>query len=219
MSSEYKGPTIIETPLEETPSPIGLSCCPVTLNPLVPENTMKATGFDAVTGDIISILTSRTFGPILFDDHEIVEAHRSLTNQGQAVRKEVHLIGVIDGSIQCRLREIRPLSQDILKEDAIETMISVFPMDLSPDYSASRTVQYMQGDYVAEETFQDTVTGLFDLTIDDDDTCRCICFETRREGTEDRVVRTFVSCDTGRVVLVRLSDPRLGDSFQIVEWG
>jgi len=221
VNSEKMLPVINETVGIDSVESINLTCCPVTLNPLEPDMMMNAQEYDAVTGQLLAELSVHTYGPILFDDREVVEVHRSFSKGGEVLKKEIHWIGRHNSAIECRLRENRHITSSLTdiseEQNGVESMSSIFPEILEMDYTAERQIRYQQGNYTGIEIFNDRLTGNIQLDIDGKN-WNCVCLETLRNGTEKLLLKIYISIDTGKVVMVRKFQADTEKSIQLIEW-
>jgi hypothetical protein len=190
-------PIVTLTALNVSSPPVRLTCCPISLNPLVPTEKLTVLQFDRSIKKLVCKTTARAYGPILFDKMEMVEVHRLCDDASGTPKKEIHWLGVFNNMIRVRMRNRDDCSDTF--QSHLDLLDMSFPV--CPDVSRplSRSVLYFQGDYRAEEHFSDTFPGVFDVYINDSYHC-CLKMITVRENTKNRSIETFIDLDTGRVV-------------------
>ncbi len=194
--------------------PVQLVYCPVTLNPLTPDTRITILQFDPATKQFAGKINATAYGPILFDNKEMVEVHRSCQDTSGSHTKEIHWLGVFDNKIHLRMRDI-PDEYSASFKERIDLVDMSFPVCPDVSQQLSRTVCYFQGDYRAEEHFTDTFSGVFDLQINDTQ-FDCLKMTTVREHTPDRSVETFIDTNTGRVVYTQTLTGNKVVSFQLI---
>ena len=213
MKSKPVLPVITIEPLDHSLSAVRLTCCPITLNPIHPGVRMKANLFEAESGRHLLTLTLRSYGPILFENNEVVEVHRVLESDSRVLRRETHWLGVTDDMIQLRLRDLEETdSSGARKVDLIEMS---FPSTLTTAYTSARTVRYIHGDCCATENYIDSVTGVFTVTIGES-IQQCLKLATVSEGNAPKRVETYIDIVTGMVVYTEIFDRDRREAVQII---
>lgn len=177
--------------------PVRLTCCPITLNPVLPGILMTMQEFDPVSRQPGWALTARSYGPILFENSEIVEVHRTLTSDTGVTCQEMHWLGVEGSFIRVKMRDRQiGASPDCRRVDLIEM---VFPVMISAGLEHRRPVSYFQGDLRADELFTDTVSGPFRLTSGESERL-CFRIVTIPDGSCGERIETYIDTLNGQPV-------------------
>ncbi|MBN1295787.1 hypothetical protein JXA80_03340 [bacterium] len=184
---------------------VHLRCCPITLNPTVPNIRGHVKEYDSESGGLCAETTVRAYGPILFDGKEVVEVHRTRIVGGKTW-KEIHWAGVTAGRIRCTLRACGG--------EAVEQVMSEFPVELSAEYANTREIRYFRGLYEGREFFSDRVAGWVDLTISG---CSMRCIKLIVTGS-GREIHTYISVDTGYVQRLDVYENGKRIGCRLVEW-
>ena len=181
--------------------PVRLTCCPVTLNPVLPGILMTMMEFDPVSRRRTWTMTARSYGPILFENTEIVEVHRTLTSDTGVTRQEMHWLGVEGSFIRVKMRDRQiGATPDCRRVDLIEM---AFPVMISTGLEHRRTVSYFQGDLCADEMFTDTVSGPFRLTSGESERL-CLRLVSVPEGSSEERIETYIDASDGRPVYAEI---------------
>lgn len=201
MKVEPTLPIIVIEPVETPPVAVRLSCCPITLNPLIPDRVLTMDQFESGTGRHCFTLTGRSHGPIMLDNVEVVEVHRGRTTGSGTSLRETMWLGICGDLIRVKLRD-RYLDdhQDTRRVDVIDMS---FPASIAPGFDGIRIVRYIHGAICAEERFRDSISESCNLTIGDG-SYRCLKLVSQADVPASQTVETYIDEQSGNPVLARI---------------
>lgn len=153
-TQEYM-PDILEYPHDTDIAEVTLNCCPITMNPIHAGESMRCRVYDAATREKKYEMTALAYGPILFDQCEVLEVHRSFRTHRELMPREIHWLAIESGEIQYRMRQTQ--------EHGVEFVTMRIPRTLAMNYAATRIACYSCGSYTGHEAFEDKMDGLVDL--------------------------------------------------------
>ncbi|HPQ38860.1 MAG TPA: hypothetical protein PLV45_00675 [bacterium] len=225
-------PDIRESACDIATRELRMNCCPITMNPIYPGEIMVCRVYDPITRVMTRELEAKAYGPILLDQREVVEVHRSWTGRKGVSPLEIHWLGIDTGEICCELRQTG--------SGCVEFVETRFPLLLPMDYMGERQVRYFHGSDTGREVFLDRIDGAVELAVYESNlegqdlksegqiegqvlksiTCARLIVSRKKldREKEGREITIFIALDTGRVVCIRETAAEVLCSIRLVQW-